>query len=137
MNQVLALELMMQHCNIEADNDIDSLDQENEVNGPDNAVQTNDFSVIQSSDRRKYCNEFEAGTNTVTCEMVGMDNEIEAVDPIQQSNDAVGSAGATISQNNEIDGDDALGIPGITQVIVGDNTCGQTGSGDNEASVLL
>ena len=26
--------------------------------------------------------------------------------------------GATISQNNEIDGDDALGIAGITQVIV-------------------
>ena len=41
---------------------------------------------------------------------------------------ALGSAGALISQNNEIDGDDALGIPGISQFIVADNTCGQTGS---------
>ena len=48
---------------------------------------------------------------------------------------ALGFAGATISQNNEIDGDDALGIPGITQFIVADNTCGQTGSGHNVANV--
>ena len=36
--------------------------------------------------------------------------------PVDQSNTAFGSAGAVISQNNEIDGDDALGIPGITQL---------------------
>ena len=118
-------------CTSEVDNDVDSVTQDNNALGADNTAQTNDFSVIQSSDFNNACNEFEDGNNLVFCDMDDSDNDIIAVD---QLNSAFGSAGATISQNNEIDGDDALGIPGITQVLIGDNTCGQTGSGNNEAS---
>ena len=93
--------------------------------------QTNDFTVSQSSDLENNCDEFEAGSNMVNCDLDSSDNEVE---PVLQSNSVIGSVGATISQNNEIDGDDALGIAGITQVIVDVNTCGQTGAGDNDAN---
>ena len=64
------------------------------------------------------------------CSVELIDNSAGTVD---QSNVANGSPGANIVQNNEINGDDALGIPGISQIIVAANTCGQTGSGDNLA----
>ena len=66
--------------------------------------------------------------------MESQDNE---VGDVEQFNSASGSAWCYYFQNNEIDGDDALGIAGITQIIVADNTCGQTGSGDNDASCVF
>ena len=69
MNQALALELMTQICATEIDNDVDSVAQDNQANGADNAAQTNDFSVIQSSDLNNDCNEFENGDNTVFCDI--------------------------------------------------------------------
>ena len=111
--------------------DIGSLNQANVATGADNAAQINDYSISQASDLENNCNEFEEGTNNVFCSMQTVDNEIEG--DVDQSNEALGSAGALISQNNQIDGDDALGIPGISQFEVADNTCGQTGSGDNLA----
>ena len=68
--------------------------------------------LFNASDLNNDCNEFENGDNTVFCKIESQDNDVGRVD---QFNSASGSAGATISQNNEIDGDDALGIPGITQ----------------------
>ena len=88
--------------------------------------------LLKQSDLENNCDEFEEGTNNVFCNLEEIDNDIEAV-AIDQSNEALGSADAVISQNNQIDGDDALGIPGISQFIQADNTCGQTGSGDNLA----
>ena len=121
-------------CANDTENTIDSIAQQNQANGPDNAAQTNDFSIIQSSDLNNDCNEFENGDNTVFCLIESQDND---VGDVEQFNSASGSAGATISQNNEIDGDDALGIAGITQILVADNTCGQTGSGNNDASCVF
>ena len=121
-------------CANDTDNTIDSIEQQNQANGQDNAAQTNDFSVIQSSDLNNNCDEFENGDNTVFCLIESQDNE---VGDVEQFNSASGSAGATISQNSEIDGDDALGIAGITQILVADNTCGQTGSGNNDASCVF
>ncbi|HTH21049.1 MAG TPA: hypothetical protein VL854_02425, partial [Nitrososphaeraceae archaeon] len=118
-------------CTIQVDNSVNSVEQDNEANGPDDAAQTNDFSVLQSTDAENDCNEFEDGANSVLCDIDDSDNDVLSVD---QFNAAFGSTGATISQNNEIDGDDALGIPGITQTMVVDNTCGQTGSGTNDAT---
>ncbi|HTH21365.1 MAG TPA: hypothetical protein VL854_04035, partial [Nitrososphaeraceae archaeon] len=124
-------------CGIEAANAVSGLDQINAADGVDNAVQSNDFTVSQVFDVENACNEFEEGTNAQNCVMDGLDNEIGDTIAMEQSNDAVGAAGATISQNNEVDGDDALGIAGITQLIVADNTCGQTGSGDNLVSCVI
>ncbi|HTH23422.1 MAG TPA: hypothetical protein VL854_14475, partial [Nitrososphaeraceae archaeon] len=104
--------------------------------GADNAAQTNDFSIAQAADLENNCDEFEEGTNSVFCNLEEMNNDIE-VDAIYQSNEALGSADAVISQNNQIDGDDALGIPGISQFIQADNTCGQTGAGDNLADCQM
>src|SRR4030095_7949514 len=118
-------------CNSDADNDIFGVSQENLAKTADNAAQTNDFSADQSSDLENNCDEFEQGSSIVNCDLDSNDNEVQ---PVSQSNQAFDSAGATISQNNEIDGDDALGIAGITQVIVNLNTCGQTGAGDNDAT---
>ena len=88
--------------------------------------------LLKQSDLENNCDEFEEGTNDVFCNIEEVENHVNFL--IDQSNDAFGSADAVISQNNQIDGDDALGIPGITQFTVAANTCGQTGAGDNVAN---
>ena len=115
-------------------NEITGVDQINEVTGADNAAQTNDFSINQAFDAENACNEFEDGSNAVLCTIGSLDNTVGESVQVFQFNTASGSPDANIIQNNEIDGDDALGLPGITQIIVAANTCGQTGSGDNLAS---
>ena len=134
MNQALMLELMTHYALTKLITQLTQLHSNNLANGQDNAAQTNDFSIIQSSDLNNDCNEFENGDNTVLCVIESQDNDVGVV---EQFNGAFGSAGAVISQNNEIDGDDALGIAGITQILVADNTCGQTGSGNNDASCVF
>ena len=116
--------------NVDDSNVIDSVVQDNEANGADNAAQTNDFSIAQAFDVKNDCNEFEEGDNLVFCNIEDADN---FVGPVAQGNFAIGSPGADISQHNDIDGNDVDGIPGISQVILAANTCGQTGSGDNLA----
>ena len=88
--------------------------------------------LLKQADLENNCDEFEEGTNDVFCNIEEVENHLNFA--IDQSNDAVGSAGALISQNNQIDGDDALGIPGINQFTASRNTCGQTGAGDNVAT---
>ena len=124
-------------CFVDSINHIDPpITQANDATGADNAAQTNDFAIAQAADLENNCDEFEEGTNSVFCNLEELDNDIEA-DAIDQSNEALGSADAVISQNNQIDGDDALGIPGISQFIQADNTCGQTGAGDNLADCVM
>ena len=77
------------HCDSDADNDIFEVTQYNQANGPDNAAQTNDFTVSQSSDLENNCDEFEAGSNIVNCDLDSNDNEVE---PVLQSNSVIGSA---------------------------------------------
>ena len=57
--------------------DIDPITQTNAATGADNAAQTNDFSVVQSSDLENNCDEFEDGTNDVFCNIEDIDNDID------------------------------------------------------------
>ena len=103
-----------------ADNEIESVTQDNTANGANDAsfIQLNDITSIQAFDIENDCNESEDGNNDVSCDS-DMDNGIET---LSQSNVATGSGNADIFQNNEIDGNDAEGIPGINQILVTDNS---------------
>ena len=51
--------------------------QNNEAGGADNAAQTNDFSISQTSDLENNCDEFEEGTNIVFCTSDDLENHVE------------------------------------------------------------
>ena len=110
MNQAMVLELMMHRAVVNSNNAIESLGQENDATGADNAAQTNDFSA-PARDLVNDCNESGDGTNDVSCDLDIAEN---FVSPLGQSN-FIGSSGANISQNNEIDGDDAW-FPGYKPI---------------------
>ena len=114
-------------------NEVQSVTQGSGADGSGDATfeQVNEADTVQEYNLENDCNETDVGLNDAECSI----DSVNSIEDISQSNGGLASESANVDQENVLDSESSSTIPGVRQVITGDNTCDETGTGDNTAIV--